>query len=51
MLATVHIIPSTPTGEAQLKQQLVLPTAILLACRPQSTVAEVRTALYSYGPI
>jgi glucokinase len=40
-----HIVAATPTGEAQFAQQLVLPTAILLAIDPKSNVAASRAAL------
>lgn len=40
-----HIIAATPHGDAQLQQQLVLPTAILLAASPASTVGFAREAL------
>ena len=40
-----HIVAATPQGDAQLKQQLVLPLAILLAASPSSSVAAAAEAL------
>ena len=40
-----HIAAATPTGDAQLQQQLVLPLAMLLASSPSTTVQAARDAL------